>query len=210
VKKVVALLVGLSLMMDPLPSRASEIYRFDWLFTSPAHGVKASLALGHTYPGQYLFVSIGGSDLLDIIQIGAHVKPDGKRVAFAAWGSGVPNGVGSFYREIYLGSIGEGPHKYEIRLVDSRWFLRIDGETRKILSASLFPWEKRSSKAAIESHNSRLGGTAAAPAKIRYARVFDGSVWRMPRVGYWYQGGSSVPARTRERFGDDWLEVWRV
>jgi hypothetical protein len=182
--------------------------RWDWLSAAPAFGVHAHLALGAATPGQGVYVSAGGSDLLDIIQVGAKRDATGRHL-FAAWGRGVPNGPDSLYVERDLGPVNSGLHAYTLRLVSGAWRMFVDGTERLRVPDAFRSWRIRSVKAANESETGgRLGGTKASPVRLLDVRAWRSGAWRLPVIGYWFSGGYRIPGATRDRFGDDWLRVW--
>lgn len=183
--------------------------RWDYLFADPATGVHAHLALGAATSGQAVYVSVGGSEFLDIVQVGAKRDAAGRHY-FAAWGRGTPNGDGSAYTERNLGAVGTGFHAYALRLVSGIWRMSIDGVSRLRVPDTFRTWTIRSVKAATESETGgALGGSEASPARVAGARLWRSSAWRLPSIGYWYSGGYRVPAATRDTFGADWLAVVR-
>lgn len=200
---------------------ASDINRFVYLGTAPAMGVSAYMGLGDaaaTVGGsQSVWVAVGGSHFLDIIQVGAMVHPDGTRHFFAAWGRGVPNGADSLYIERDLGPTDRSWHSYTLTLSGSGgwWSMYIDGVWRLDVSDSFRNWYLGKTTVANEAEppNARLGGTQSLPAQAQLARVLISGVWRLPATGSygpnsWSVSGQSIPASTVWTFGPDWLKVW--
>jgi hypothetical protein len=202
---VLAFVAGFALaLFASVVVRGSEPNRWDYLSAAPSTGVHAHLALGSATIGQDVYVSIGGSDFLDIVQVGAK-RDSGGRHLYAAWGSGVPgSGV---YIERSLGPVGTGFHAYTLRLSSGVWRFWVDGTLRLTVRDTFRRWHLQSSKAAVESETGgALGGTRSNPVRIVGARTWFRS-WRVP---VWYSGGYRVPSTTADAFGSDWLSVWRT
>jgi hypothetical protein len=195
-------------------AKAAEPNRFVYLNAPGAVGTRAQIALGAASPGQAVFVSVGGSRFLDIIQVGAKVELNGRRHYFAAYGRGIPNGIGSLYVERDLGPVNRSWHRYEVRLSGGTWRFVIDGTIRLRIADTFRDWSLRLNLVADEAeYGGALGGTTTLPVRIREARVFRGG-WTLPAFGAygthsWAQGGYRVPAGTRIAIGRDALTVWR-
>jgi hypothetical protein len=211
--KRIALLVTVVTMLLTLPvtgAEAAEPNRWDFLSTGPSTGVHAHLALGAASRGQAVYVSEGGSQYLDIIQVGAKIDLNGRRHLFAAWGRGVPNGAGSLYEERDLGTVGTGSHSYTLRLSSGVWRMYVDGARRLSVPDAFRTWTTRSTHAANEAEwGGALGGTLSSPVRISGARVWRSGAWRLPAVGYWYSMASNTTNHTCDTFGNDWLKVRR-
>lgn len=182
-----------------------------WLRADPATGVRAQLAIGAAAaqaPGyQNVYVSVGGSASLDIIQIGARVRSDGTRVMFAAWGRGEPNEPGSLYEERELGPVNRSWHTYELVLINGSWRMTIDAIIVLRVPDTFRTWTPMSAKAAAEAEAQPwLGGSLDLPMRAQTARTWNGASWVTPT---WYAGGYDIPAETMIEAGADWMKVWR-
>jgi hypothetical protein len=198
---IAATILSLATLMPAVPNR------WDYLAAAAAFGVHAHLALGAATVGQGVYVSASGSQFLDIVQVGAKRDASGRHL-FAAWGRGVPNGVGSLYVEQDLGPVNTRSHAYTLRLIAATWVMSVDGAVRLRVPDTFRTWRIQSVKAANESETGgALGGTKTSPVRVALARVWRSGAWRLPAIGYWYSGGYRVPAATRESFGDDWMSV---
>ena len=159
-----------------------------WLFlqADAAHGVRAEIRTS-----RLAYVSVGGVQLLDIVQVGTR---NGR--LFAAWGNGIPNGEGSSYTEKDLGPTS-GWHRFRVRLIHGIWRLAVDGKVRLRIPDTFRHWRIRSAQAAVESETGEpMSG------RIRDARTYRHG-WRLPTwTMHGYHAGS-----TRFTFGADWLTV---
>ena len=192
---------------------ANDLPHNDWLGlrADPAPGVLARCALGTARSvdgGTSVWAAVAGEQALDIIQVGARITPDGRRRFFAAWGRGVPNGVGSLYEERDLGATDRNAHKYTVQLINGAWSLSIDGSTRLRVPDTFRTWPMRSSQVQHETESAAdpFGGTRANPVKCSRARTYSGA-WVLPAwsmVGY-----GAKAAAAQSAFGRDWFAVWR-
>lgn len=213
-KHLIALLITipLSLLIGVVVARAALPDSWVWLRSAPHYGVRAQLALGDSRTNndgnQNIYVSIGGTASLDIIQLGARVRSDGTRVLFAAWGKGEPSETGSLYQEQFFGPVNRSWHTYELVLINGSWRMTIDSVIVLRVSDSFRNWTIKSSKVAVEAEypNTLLGGSYALPERIQTARVWSSTSWILPA---WYMGGYAIPTETQCDFGSDWLKVWR-
>lgn len=210
--RLIAALIGipLAVLVGAGVALATPSNSWAYLRTGPATGVRAQLALGAAAaqrPGtQNVYVSVGGSRFLDIVQVGARVHADGTRHAFAGWGRGVPNGPGSLYEERDLGPVDRSWHTYELVLINGSWRMSIDGAVVLRVPDRFRDWTIRSAKAAVEAeYQPWLGGALAMPARVKAARVYRGA-WMLPA---WAEGMAYAPPETRDSWGRDWLRVWR-
>jgi len=159
-----------------------------WLFlqADPARGVKAEVK-----SSRLTYVSIGGSQFLDIVQVGTRYGR-----LFAAWGSGIPNDAGSSYTERDLG-VSKGWHTFRVRLRQGIWRLAVDGQVLLRIPDTFRHWKIRSAQAAVETET---GGPMSG--HIRRARTYHHG-WRLPT---WTQHGYRAGS-TPFSAGVDWLEV---
>src|SRR3990172_3306070 len=91
------------------------------LRSGPARGALAFCTVGAS-TGVSVWVAVGGSASLDIIQVGELTTSRGARF-FAAYGRGEPRQPNSLYVEQDLGPAGDGYHKFTVRLLDGSWGL---------------------------------------------------------------------------------------
>ena len=122
----------------------------------------------HNSGPQYVWIGIGGTQYLDIIQVGVIGQ-----TLFYAYGSGVPNGVNSNYTEIHLGNAGTGSHSYSITFVRPTWTIKIDGRVVASVNDSFRTWLLRSSQTMAEGTAFRSSGCTVA-----------GTRWQMSSYGY--------------------------
>jgi hypothetical protein len=186
--------------------------RHEWLTTyeTGVSGVHAHIAAGAMGVGQCAFVSRGGTEFLDIIQIGVkRVSTTSWRI-FAAWGRGIPNGPNSLYIEQDLGPTDTASHTYTLRLSGRNWYLYANGVLKLTVPDTFRTWAIQNSKVVNETETGEnLGGTVTYPVKITKARVYRSGAWRLPNEG-WSEGGWKVPSNTRITMGEDWLTIWRI
>lgn len=213
-KRLVALLITipLSLVIGVGIARATLPNSWVWLRTSLYIGVRAQLAIGDSSTNnggtQNIYVSVGGSASLDIVQLGVRTLSNGSRVLFAGWGKGEPNAIGSLYEERYFGSVNRSWHTYELVLINGSWRMTIDGVIVLRVPDTFRNWTIQSTKIAVEAEypNTLLGGTITLPQRAQLSRVWSGNSWILPT---WYMGGYAIPPETQTDFGADWFKVWR-
>lgn len=178
--------------------------------TDPCSGVLARCSIGSATAAEQstlVWAGVGGTRLLDVVQIGTKVTPSGVRF-FAAYGCGSPEASGSLYVERDLGPADRLFHKFTVQLIGDAWSLSVDGRTRLVVPDTFRTWSIRSTQVMHENEGAadELGGTRSNPVRCSESHVFVNG-WTHAT---WSFGGYGPKAMaTRSRFGPDWFEVWR-
>ncbi len=122
---------------------------------------------------QAVWAAETGTRFLDIVQVGIR---SGR--FFAAWGNGVPGGVGSSYAERDLGRAAPGWHRYRVALRARVWYLFVDGRVRIRVSDAFRHWRLRHSQVMAE------GDLPFGRASCRYTMrgAFHGGYGHQPRT----------------------------
>lgn len=171
------------------------------LRAAPSNGVLAycSLSPQKATPRAAVWVGIGGSASLDIVQIGSIADANGRHF-FAAYGQGEPNAAGSLYREVNLGPADSLAHKFTVQMANGQWSLSIDGRTK--LRVAPLAWTPRGSEVFAETEP---GGTVMPASACRSARTLT-TRWAMPTWGLFGYGAAAAQATVTE--GADWFRIY--
>ena len=206
---VAALLLFASIV--PVAAAATlQPNNFLGLRAAAADSVSAVCSLGAARPeggSVSVWVGVGGTAFLDIVQVGIVARPRGTRF-FAAHGRGSPNGPNSLYVEHDLGPADALPHSLRAALARGTWSFAIDGRVRLTVPDGFRTWPLRTVQVMHETEaaTDQMGGTPTNPALCRRARWGNGS----PRPGQWQFGGyGSTAASVMCVAGSDWFAAWR-